>query len=74
MPRKENKKDEESKVAVDHENDQAISNKRGSKYSIGRITTFCKSGRYAERIGAGTPIFLSAVLEYITSEVLLLAA
>ena len=50
-----------------------MSVKRGSKFSVGRIATFCKNGRYAERIGAGTPIYLAAVLEYVMQEVILLA-
>ena len=64
---------EEQKVMVD-EQDHATSAKSGSKYSVGRITTFCKNGRYADRIGAGTPIYVAAVLEYITSEIVILAS
>ncbi len=56
-----NKKPEETKVMV-REDDHAASAKPGAKYSTGRITTFCRNGRYAERIGAGTPIYLAAVL------------
>ena len=64
---------EEEKVMVD-DKDHATSAKSGSKYSVGRITTFCKNGRYADRIGAGTPIYVAAVLEYITSEIVILAS
>ena len=64
---------EEAKVLVNEVN-QAVSVKKGSKYSVSRITHFCKNGRFAERIGAGTPIYLSAVLEYLTSEIVMLAA
>ena len=56
-----NKRAEEAKVMV-AEDDHAVSAKAGAKYSVGRITTFCRNGRYAERIGAGTPIYLAAVL------------
>lgn len=32
-----------------------------------------KKGRYAERIGAGAPVYLAAVLEYLVAEILELA-
>ena len=44
-----------------------------SKFSVGKIAKFCKHGRFADRIGAGAPIFLAAVLEYLTGEIVELA-
>ena len=62
-------------VFVDEGNDnRAIIAKRGSTFSHGRLATYIKSGKYAERVGAGTPVYLAAVLEYIVYEILDLAA
>ena len=52
----------------------AIIAKKGSTFSLGRMASYCKNGKYAERIGAGTPIYLAAVLEYLVFEILELAA
>ena len=60
-------------VFVDEENNRAIVAKKGSSFSISRLATFCKSGKYAERIGAGTPIYMAAALEYLVYEILELA-
>jgi len=40
---------------------------------VGRIARFMKAGRHADRIGAGAPVYLAAVLEYLAAEVLELA-
>ena len=49
------------------------SSKAGLQFPVGRIARFLKAGRYAERVGAGAPVYLAAVLEYLAAEVLELA-
>ena len=48
------------------------SHKAGLQFPVGRIARFLKAGKYAERVGAGAPVYLAAVLEYLAAEVLLL--
>eukprot|EP01066_Platyproteum_vivax_P011398 Platyproteum_vivax@DN5178_c0_g1_i3.p1 len=47
--------------------------KAGLQFPVGRIARYLKQGRYAKRVGAGAPVFLASVLEYLTAEVLELA-
>ena len=47
--------------------------KAGLQFPVGRVARYLKKGRYAERIGAGAPVYLAAVLEYLAAEVLELA-
>eukprot|EP00246_Nothoceros_aenigmaticus_P018449 TRINITY_DN9642_c0_g1_i1.p1 TRINITY_DN9642_c0_g1~~TRINITY_DN9642_c0_g1_i1.p1 ORF type:complete len:140 (-),score=20.32 TRINITY_DN9642_c0_g1_i1:433-852(-) len=49
------------------------STKAGLQFPVGRIARFLKAGKYAERVGAGAPVYLAAVLEYLAAEVLELA-
>ena len=47
--------------------------KAGLQFPVGRIARFMKQGRFSQRIGAGAPVYLAAVLEYLAAEVLELA-
>eukprot|EP00179_Madagascaria_erythrocladioides_P022291 CAMPEP_0198335050 /NCGR_PEP_ID=MMETSP1450-20131203/20041_1 /TAXON_ID=753684 ORGANISM="Madagascaria erythrocladiodes, Strain CCMP3234" /NCGR_SAMPLE_ID=MMETSP1450 /ASSEMBLY_ACC=CAM_ASM_001115 /LENGTH=130 /DNA_ID=CAMNT_0044039681 /DNA_START=71 /DNA_END=463 /DNA_ORIENTATION=+ len=47
--------------------------KAGLQFPVGRIHRHLKAGGYADRIGAGAPVYLAAVMEYLTAEVLELA-
>ncbi|XP_003366768.1 histone H2A [Trichinella spiralis] len=49
------------------------SSRAGLQFPVGRIHRLLKKGNYAERIGAGGPVYLAAVMEYLTAEVLELA-
>ena len=47
--------------------------KAGLQFPVGRITRFLRKGRYSTRVGSGAPVYLAAVLEYLTAEILELA-
>ncbi|XP_065876973.1 probable histone H2A.3 [Euphorbia lathyris] len=49
------------------------SSKAGLQFPVGRIARFLKAGKYADRVGGGSPVYLGAVLEYLAAEVLELA-
>lgn len=42
----------------------------GVSFPVGRLARYLREGRYAERVGAGAPVFLAAVLEYLCAEIL----
>ncbi|GAA5906120.1 hypothetical protein JCM6882_003566 [Rhodosporidiobolus microsporus] len=47
--------------------------KAGLQFPVGRIHRILRKGHYAKRIGAGAPVYLAAVLEYLAAEILELA-
>eukprot|EP01035_Chromulina_nebulosa_P019466 gene19466-25348_t len=52
---------------------QTKSSKAGLQFPVGRIGRFLKKGKYAARVGGGAPVYLAAILEYLTAEILELA-
>lgn len=49
------------------------SGRAGLQFPVGRCHRFMRKGNYAKRIGAGAPVYMAAVLEYLTAEILELA-
>ena len=52
---------------------QSKSSKAGLQFPVARIGRYLKKGKYATRVGAGAPVYLASVLEYLTAEILELA-
>ncbi|XP_050096155.1 histone H2A, sperm-like [Anopheles aquasalis] len=49
------------------------SSRAGLTFSVGRTHSYMRRGNYAERIGAGSSVYMTAVLEYLVAEVVELA-
>ena len=49
------------------------SKRAGLHFPVGRIHRILRKGPYASRIGSFAPVYLAAVMEYLTAEILELA-
>lgn len=49
------------------------SSRAGLQFPVGRVHRFLRKGNYAHRVGAGAPVYLAAVMEYLAAEILELA-
>jgi len=56
-----------------HQKSASRSSRAGLQFPVGRVHRLLRKGNYAQRIGAGAPVYLAAVLEYLTAEILELA-
>ena len=46
------------------------SSRAGLQFPVGRVHRHLRSGNYGSRIGAGAPVYLAAVMEYLVAEIL----
>lgn len=44
--------------------------KTGILFPVGRIARFLRKGKFSHRLSAGAPVYIAAVLEYLTREIL----
>merc|ERR1712212_1382096 len=49
------------------------SSRAGLQFPVGRIHRLLRKGNHAKRVGAGAPVYMAAVMEYLAAEILELA-
>lgn len=59
------------KVAKSAKKNRSV--KAGLQFPVGRVHRLLRRGNYSERVGAGAPVYMAAVMEYLAAEVLELA-
>jgi len=52
---------------------ESRSSRAGLQFPVGRIHRLLRKGNYAKRVGAGAPVYMAAVMEYLAAEILELA-
>ena len=62
-------------MAKDKKKSKQISRtvRAGLQFPVGRIHRLLRKGNYARRVGAGAPVYLAAVMEYLAAEIIELA-
>ncbi|XP_042165279.1 histone H2A-like [Oncorhynchus tshawytscha] len=53
--------------------EKSRSSRAGLQFPVRRVHRLLRKGNYAECVGAGAPVYLATVLEYLTTEILELA-
>ena len=61
------------KVTKAKKSQMTRSTRAGLQFPVGRVHRMLKKGIWAKRVGAGAPVYLAAVLEYLSAEILELA-
>ena len=56
-----------AKGKVHHNTSISKSTKAGLQFPVGRIGRLLRHARYCERVGTGAPVYLAAVLEYMSA-------
>ena len=49
------------------------STRAGLQFPVGRIHRYLRKGNFSKRVGSGAPVYLAAVMEYLTAEIIELA-
>ena len=52
---------------------QTRSSRAGLQFPVGRLGRYLRQGNYSSRLGAGAPVYMAAVMEYLCAEILELA-
>ena len=73
MPAKTNKVTKAKSTGKDVKKQVTASSRAGVVFPVGRLRTYMKKLKVAKNVGAGSAVYMAAVLEYMTAELLELA-
>ncbi|CAH0728077.1 unnamed protein product, partial [Brenthis ino] len=61
-------------MSIGSRKNKTRSARSGLTFPVGRIHRILRNGKFAPRVGCGAAVYLAAVLEYLSAEILELAA